>query len=93
MQEEIAFFPYYQTITGDSSDGLRGAYRIGDKGARKALEGLTDPLAMWKAVVTCYYTKDQTLEEAIATYRCVSMTQWTPENGLVFWQPPKKEEK
>jgi len=90
--EDIAKFPYYQTLTGDSSDGLRGAYRIGDKKATALLEGLTDPLAMWKAVVKTYYMKDQTLEEAIATFRCVSMLQWTPENGLVYWQPPKKEQ-
>jgi len=92
-KEEIAFFPYYQTLTGDSSDGLRGAFRIGDKKARAILEGLTDPLDMWKAVVTTYYTKDQTLEEAIATMRCVLMTQWTPEEGLQLWTPPKKEKK
>ena len=89
-KEEIAVFPYYQTITGDSSDGLRGAYRIGDKGAKKLLDGLTDPLAMWTAVVKAYYTKEQSLEEAIATMLCVRMDMWTPEKGLVFWQPPKR---
>jgi len=92
-KEEIHKFPYYQTLTGDSSDGLRGAYRIGDKKATALLEGLTDPLDMWKVVVRTYFTKEQTLEEAIATYRCVSMTQWTPETGLVYWQPPKKDKK
>lgn len=91
--EEIERFPYFQTITGDTSDGLRGVYRVGAKGADKALADCTTHYDMWKAVVTTYYTKGQTLEEAIATFRCVSMNQWTPENGLVLWNPPKKEGK
>lgn len=89
-KEEIAFFPYYQTLTGDSSDGLRGVYRVGDKKARAILEGLTDPLAMWTAVVKTYFSKEQSLEEAIATMRCVRMDMWSPNKGLVYWQPPKR---
>jgi len=89
--EDIKIFPYFQTITGDSSDGLRGVYRVGAKGAEKALLNIPlDDYELWKAVVKQYYLKEQSLEEAIATMRSVSMTQWTPDNGLVLWTPPTK---
>lgn len=91
--DEIAQFPFYQTITGDSSDGLRGVFRVGDKGAKKILGELTCEYTMWKEVVKTYAMKDQSMEEAIATMRCVRMDQWTPENGLELWTPPKKEYK
>lgn len=89
--EEIALFPFFQTITGDTSDGLRGVYRVGAKGAEKALAGTSCEYTMWKEVVKTYAMKDQSIEEAIATMRCVRMDQWTPENGLVLWTPPKKD--
>lgn len=89
---EINMFPYYQTIVGDSSDGLRGVFRIGDKGARKLLDGLGSAEDMWKAVLGAYASKNQTRQEAIATMRCVRMDQWTPETGLVYWKPPKRGE-
>jgi hypothetical protein len=88
---EIAMFPYFQTITGDTSDGLRGVFRVGAKGAEKALAGTSCEYSMWAVVVKTYAMKDQTMEEAIATMRCVRMDQWTPENGLVLWSPPKKD--
>lgn len=91
--DKIAMFPYIQTIMGDTSDGLRGVYRVGAKGAEKALYDLPlDDYELWKAVVKQYVLKDQTIEEAIATMRCVRMDQWTPEEGLVLWTPPKKGE-
>ena len=88
--EEIRLFPYLQTIMGDSSDGLRGVFRVGAKGAEKALADVETPYEAWVAVIKQYYTKDQTLDEAIATMRCVRMSQWSAEAGLVMWQPPTK---
>ena len=91
--EERRLWFWTQCITGDSSDGLRGVYRVGAKGAEKLLKDLdnmTDYEA-WKLVVTTYYGKGQTLDEAVATARCVSMTQYTDEHGLVLWTPPTKE--
>ena len=88
--EEIDQFPYLQTIMGDSSDGLRGVFRVGAKGAEKALDGLVTHRDMWVAVVKQYALKDQSIEEALATMRCVRMDQWTPEAGLVLWTPPVK---
>ncbi len=85
---EIKKFPYLQTIMGDTSDGLRGVFRVGAKGAGKALEGLETDYELWVAVVKQYALKDQTIEEAVATMRCVLMSQWSEEEGLVLWQPP-----
>ncbi len=90
---EIKKFPFLQTIMGDTSDGLRGVFRVGAKGAEKALEGLEDNYDLWVAVVKQYALKDQTIEEAIATMRCVRMDMWTEEEGLVYWQPPSRGEK
>ena len=89
--EEIATFPFYQTITGDSSDGLRGVFRVGAKGAEKALRGVEGDYNMWAVVLVQYAKKGQTIEEAIATMRCVRMDAWTPEGGYVAWHPPVKE--
>ncbi len=90
-EEEIDKFPYLQTIMGDSSDGLRGVFRVGAKGAEKALANLVTHREMWVAVVKQYAMKDQSMEEALATMRCVRMDQWTPEEGLVLWTPPAKD--
>ena len=81
-----------QCITGDSSDGLRGVYRVGAKGAEKALAKLDTmtEYEAWVTVLKLYLMKDQTKEEAIATARCVSMTQWTEEKGLVLWETPTR---
>ncbi len=87
-QHELKVFPYLQTIMGDTSDGLRGVFRVGAKGADKALAGLTENRELWVAVVKQYALKDQSIEEALATMRCVRMDQWTPEAGLVLWTPP-----
>ena len=90
--EDVAKFPYLQTIMGDTSDGLRGVYRVGLKGAEKALADIdsTNQYAMWVAVLKQYYMKDQTLDEAVATMRCVRMDGWNEKDGLTMWTPPKK---
>ena len=90
--DQVARFPYLQTIMGDTSDGLRGVYRVGLKGAEKALDGINpfNDLDMWVAVIKQYYLKDQSLSEAVATMRCVRMDMWTEEDGLVLWCPPSR---
>jgi len=93
--EESRRWFWTQVITGDSGDGLRGIYRVGAKGAEKmlgTLEDMTD-YEVWAMIVTKYFEKGQTLEEAIATAQCVSMTQWTEESGLVLWTPPTRKDK
>jgi hypothetical protein len=93
--EEIRLWFWTQVIVGDGGDGIRGIYRVGAKGAEKMLANIADltDFEVWKLIVTKYYEKGQTLDEAIATARCVSMTQWTEENGLVLWTPPTKGDK
>ena len=86
--KSIAKWPYFQTLAGDSADGLRGVVGIGPKKAEKKLEGLTTDKEMWLAVVQTYFYADQTIAEAIGTMQCVRMDQWTPEDGLILWTPP-----
>ncbi len=90
-ESERRLWFYRQIVTGDSSDGLRGAYRVGDKWVDKNLLETDTELELWTKCVTAYFTKEQSLEEALATARAVNMTQWSPDNGLVLWQPPKKD--
>lgn len=87
---EIRQFPYLQTIMGDASDGLRGVFKVGIKGAEKAIKNKETDIEMWTAVVTEYFKKGQTLEEAVATMLCVRMDMWTPDDGITYWTPPKK---
>ena len=86
---EVLQFPFIQTITGDTSDGLRGVYRVGIKGAKKALQDITDVRELWRQVMLQYADKEQSRDEAIATMRCVRMDQWTPRGGLNLWNPIK----
>ena len=91
-ERERQLWFYTQMVIGDTGDGLRGVYRVGAKWAEKNLADKMTDYDLWATVATKYVEKGQTLEEAIATARCVSMTQWTPEAGLVLWTPPKKGE-
>ena len=89
-EKERRHWFYTQCITGDSSDGIRGVYRVGAVGAEKALKRCVTDIEYWTAVVTTYFTKGQTLEEAIATARCVDMMGYDGSKHTL-WQPPKRK--
>jgi DNA polymerase-1 len=84
---DAKWFAYYQTLTGDTSDGYKGCKGIGDKKARKILDGLKTDEELWKAVVETYESKGQDEDEALWTMRLANMHQW---NGteIVLWNPP-----
>lgn len=84
---EAVWFAYYQTLTGDTSDGYKGCIGIGDKKARKILDGLESEREMWEAVVEAYESKEQSEEEAIWTMRLANMHQFNG-TGIVLWNPP-----
>ncbi len=90
--QERKYWFYTQCITGDSSDGLRGVFKVGTKGAEKALKGKETDIEYWTAVVTTYFNKGQSLEEAIATARCVDMMGCDGTTHKL-WTPPTKETK
>lgn len=84
---DAIWYAYYQTLTGDTSDGYKGAKGIGDKKARKILEDCEDEYEMWQAVVEAYESKEQTEEEALWTMRLANMHQWNGSE-IELWNPP-----
>ena len=84
---DATWFAYYQTLTGDTSDGYKGCVGIGDKKARKILDGLKSERELWEAVVEAYESKEQSEEEAIWTMRLANMHQFNG-TGIVLWNPP-----
>lgn len=85
---DAIWFAYYQTLTGDTSDGYKGCKGIGDKRARKILADCKTEKELWDAVVETYLSKEQTEEEAIWTMRLANMHQWNGEE-IVLWNPPE----
>ncbi len=81
-------FKYIQTLTGDSTDGIKGCPGIGPKKAEKALEGLVTPCDMWKAIVSLFISKGLTEKEALRDMRLVNMEQVSIDCSLNLWSPP-----
>lgn len=100
---EADWFWMYQVLTGDTCDGYKGCPMIGDKKARKILEGLEDLRDMWAAVVETYlavspkqaqkaYGKDSlTEEDAIVQAqiaRILRVEDWDfKKQKPILWRP------
>ena len=85
---DAIWFAYYQTLTGDTSDGYKGCKGIGDKRARKILADCKTEKEMWDAVVETYESKGQTADEALWTMRLANMHQLNGDE-IVLWNPPE----
>lgn len=84
---EAIKFAYYQTLTGDTSDGYKGVVGIGPKKAEKILADCETEEELWKAVVDTYESRGQTEEEALWTMRLANMHQYNGSE-IVLWEPP-----
>jgi len=78
-------FNYHQTLAGDLDDNIKGINRVALTTAEKLLDGDYS----WDKVVEVYESKGMTETDAILTRRLIGMDQWTPETGVVLWNPPK----
>lgn len=85
---EAIWFAYYQTLTGDQSDGYKGCKGIGDKRARAALAECSNENELWEAVVDLYVSKGHDPEEALWTMRLANMHQFDGEK-INLWNPPE----
>lgn len=85
--EEATYYAYYQTLTGDTSDGYKGCHGIGPKKADKILGDCENEYEMWQAVVEAYISKSQTEEEALWTMRLANMHQYDGTT-IKYWNPP-----
>jgi DNA polymerase-1 len=85
--DEAVYYAYYQTLTGDVTDGYKGCKGIGPKKADKILGDCKTEYEMWQAVVDTYINKGQTEDEALWTMRLANMHQY---NGttIKYWNPP-----
>lgn len=80
-------YAYYQTLTGDTSDGYKGAHGIGAKKAEKLLADCDTEYDLWVAVKNGYESKGQTEDEALWTMRLAHMHQFDGEK-INLWNPP-----
>ena len=87
---EAIWYAYYQVLTGDTSDGYKGAIGIGPVKAKKILDGCETEEELWKAVVETYESRGQTEDEALQTMRLANMHQYDGEK-IVLWEPPHLE--
>jgi len=95
---ESIWYAYYQTLVGDTTDGYKGAFRIGPVKAKKILGEPEDfsERTLWAKVLLTYRKCKQTKEEALATMRLANMHQLKRNTQgklrLDLWEPPTKEE-
>lgn len=84
---EAIKFAYYQTLTGDQSDGYKGCKGIGAVKAKAALADCTTEKELWKVVVDLYESKGHDPEEALWTMRLANMHQFDGKK-INLWNPP-----
>lgn len=65
-------FLAYQMLCGDSGDGIKGCKGVGDKGAKKIIDGLYG-YPLLKSVVKTYLDKGQTKEDIRLNYRLLKL--------------------
>lgn len=98
--EESVWYAYYQTLVGDTTDGYKGAFRVGKVKAKKILRdpGELSERQLWARVLCTYRKCNQSKEEALATMRLANMHQLKRNKQGKFevklWTPPSiKEDK
>lgn len=89
-EEQAAYWPYYQCITGDSTDGIPGAKGIGPAKLKQFISINNSEVENWKGVVRAFESVGQTEIDAIINMRLVNMRQYNPDTKeVVLWTPPK----
>jgi DNA polymerase-1 len=90
-------YAYYQTLTGDVSDGYKGCPGIGPVKAETILqkaeklsndERIPIEEAYWSKVVEAYEDKGLTEDDAINTMRLANMRQLQQDLTIKLWCPP-----
>tara|TARA_B110000908_G_scaffold27531_1_gene32306 strand:+ start:728 stop:1483 length:756 start_codon:yes stop_codon:yes gene_type:complete len=81
------WFAYFQTLTGDTTDGYKGCPQIGKVKADAILDDLKTEKEMWEAVVAAYESKGLDEEEAMWNMRLANMHQYNGKE-VILWTPP-----
>ena len=81
-----------QVLTGDTTDGYKGAHLIGKVKAKKLLDPLGSDLELWRATYQTYLKQGHDFAYLLSQARCAKMLQaedydWEKDEP-VMWQPP-----
>ena len=86
--KEAIWFKYYQTLVGDTVDGYKGCYRIGDKKAKVILpepnEWEDERRDLWIPTILTYRKQGMKLSDAVNTMRLADMTQYNGKEVVLF---------
>lgn len=90
-EEEADYWFYFQTLTGDATDGYKGCPGVGPKKAEAILDVPHDK--RWQAVVAAYEKAGLDERVAIQQARCARILRWTDYNFKkkepILWTPPR----
>lgn len=87
-ESQAAYWPYYQCITGDSTDGIPGAKGIGPAKLKNFISETKTPKENWLGVVKAYESVGQTEIDAVVNMRLVNMHQYNHETKeVILWTP------
>lgn len=90
MVQPEPFFFWTQVLSGDRVDGFNGLPRVGEKTARKILEGISEE-DYWKVIIEAYESKGMSEEDALITARMAYILRdkdYNRKTGKVkLWKP------
>ena len=91
-EDEAKYWPYYQCITGDSTDGIPGAKGIGPAKLKKFISIDKSEYENWQGVVAAFESVGQSEIDALINMRLVNMHQYDHNTKEVkLWTPPTKD--
>lgn len=83
------FFPYYQSIVGDSGDNIKGVPGVGPKKVSEFIDAAWDEKALWAGVLKAFNHDEKA---AILTMRLVRVDQ-VKDGKVELWNPPGSKNK
>lgn len=87
-EAQAKYWPYYQCIIGDTSDGIKGVPGLGAAKAGNFVHIDNTELENWNGLVLAFESKGLSVIDAIMTMRLINMKQYNPETKEVkLWTP------
>ena len=87
-ESKAAYWPFYQCITGDSTDGIPGAKGVGPAKLKNFISETKTPRENWAGVVKAYESVGQSEIDAVINMRLVNMHQYNHlTKEITLWTP------
>jgi len=89
-EDHARYWPYLQTIMGDTSDNVPGCKGIGKARAAKFINDTMDHDELWRGVVRAWESKGYTEQDAQLTMQLVNMNCLVEKDGklaIELWSP------